>query len=283
MRLPRTKMLPIDSAVDIMPASGRSMDAIAQGKLKQVGGRWTANGFKLNKNQVLLEVTKVFQATGVIHYPCTTSHLKKCSCGRSVHGTIKESCDFYLYSQFGPPPFLVVELKSKLRAFNETIEYPDCMYENEEDVGYSGPVLNFMHGIQTAIDPVEGDDALSNGNDDEQSADDPDEGNEGDNPFTLTAEARQLIDDGSDASDEEEYPEGDLTPEQMNMATCIEFEETLQKIIEDVDKLSKIQEINRQQCDSINNSTQRTVLGDLFHFMDRAKLPMHHEYKALFF
>ena len=67
------------------------------------------------------------------------------------------------------------------------------------------------------------------------------------------------------------------------MATCIEFEATLQKIIEDADLLSEIQEINRQQCDSINNSTQRTVLGDLFHFMDRAKLPMHHEYKALFF
>lgn len=29
--------------------------------------------------------------------------------------------------------------------------------------------------------------------------------------------------------------------------------------------------------------TLKTVLGDLFHFMDRAKLPMHHEYKALFF
>ena len=25
----------------------------------------------------------------------------------------------------------------------------------------------------------------------------------------------------------------------------------------------------------------KTVLGDVFHFMDRAKLPMHHEYNAL--
>lgn len=28
---------------------------------------------------------------------------------------------------------------------------------------------------------------------------------------------------------------------------------------------------------------EKTVLGDAFHFMDRSKLPMHHEYKALFF
>ena len=30
-------------------------------------------------------------------------------------------------------------------------------------------------------------------------------------------------------------------------------------------------------------SNHKNVLGDIFHFMDRAKLPMHHEYKTLFF
>ena len=30
-------------------------------------------------------------------------------------------------------------------------------------------------------------------------------------------------------------------------------------------------------------STHKHILGDLLHFMDRFKLPMHHKYKALFF
>ena len=37
------------------------------------------------------------------------------------------------------------------------------------------------------------------------------------------------------------------------------------------------------QVDEIPASMKfKTVLGDIFHFMDRAKLPMRHEFKALF-
>lgn len=83
------------------------------------------------------------------------------------------------------------------------------------------------------------------------------------------------------------------TPREVEIATNIDFEETLQKIIDDADGLAQVTE---ESIDNMNpeendlyvdelpiSSLCRTVLADTFHFMDRAKLPMHHEYKALFF
>ena len=78
------------------------------------------------------------------------------------------------------------------------------------------------------------------------------------------------------------------------MGSNVEFNVTLKKIIEDADRLSETQNIEEimgpEEDEAIidvenlpKKSTHRNVLGDIFHFMDRAKLPMHHEYKALFF
>ena len=77
------------------------------------------------------------------------------------------------------------------------------------------------------------------------------------------------------------------TQAQVEMATNLTLLQMIETIISDADKLSGV-----QQNKNITNDTdlpledieigslQRTVLGDIFHFMDRAKLPMHHEYKA---
>ena len=69
-------------------------DAIAQGTIKQINpSKWGDNDkFKLRKDQVLIQINKVFNRRGVIHYPCKTATISRCSCGRHVHGEIGESC-----------------------------------------------------------------------------------------------------------------------------------------------------------------------------------------------
>ena len=77
------------------------------------------------------------------------------------------------------------------------------------------------------------------------------------------------------------------------MGTDSEFNATLKQLIEEADRLSEVSDqdstIDPDNVDLLTVediaevTSSRTVLGDLFHFMDRAKLPMHHEYKALFF
>ena len=69
------KTVTIGSIVDIMPESGKSMKPIAQGIVKQVGGKWQSNNFKISKIQVLVNVTKGFNERGVIHYPCDNQNL----------------------------------------------------------------------------------------------------------------------------------------------------------------------------------------------------------------
>ena len=68
--------LPIGSVVDIKPGLGSCTDAIAQGKVHQVSGRWLSNGFNIINRHVLLQVNKIFNGKGVIHYPCDSTSKK---------------------------------------------------------------------------------------------------------------------------------------------------------------------------------------------------------------
>ena len=97
----------------------------------------------------------------------------------------------------------------------------------------------------------------------------------------------------SDVDDDDDYEsEEQPTPQQELRAASIEFNDTLEKIINDADSLAK-QESNETvgnhdyendlPVDELTSTTHKTVLADIFHLMDRAKLPIHHEYKSLFF
>lgn len=59
----------IGDTVDIMSSYSRAIDPLAQGVVKQIGGRWSANGMNLKRNQLLIEIKKVFKPKGIIHYP----------------------------------------------------------------------------------------------------------------------------------------------------------------------------------------------------------------------
>lgn len=292
--------LPIGTKVDIMP-SAKAKDPIAQGIVKQIGGEWKDNKMKLRRNMMLVEVNKVFKGRGVIHYPSCKDKEKKCSCGRRSHDDVRNTCDFYLYSQFGPPPFVTAEISSRLRLSNEAISYPNCIYADGDDVESHIAVQNFTQGTEDNVELVDGgtrsdvgvanedgvvedpDDGLSDA-DDNASVDDDDD-------CVLPPQLYDLFDD-----DDDEPPAAPAVapkPREVKKACDVEFNKVLEEIIAGADRLA---EADKQKLDSMApdegdlpldelplSSEWKTVLGDLFHFMDRAKLPMHHEYKGLFF
>ena len=80
-----------------------------------------------------------------------------------------------------------------------------------------------------------------------------------------------------DSDDEEPQPYTDLSEREKKMATREDFQEILDKIVEDADKLAF-----RDDIDALDeNSHSRTVLGDLFHFMDSCPRIMNINHSSL--
>lgn len=288
----KAEELKVGNIVDIMP-SATSKYPIAQGTIKQIGGQWKDNKMKLRKDYVLVEVKKVFDLQGVIHYPSDKNTVNKCSCGKRSHVQIEKKCDFYLYSQFGKPAFETIEIPTRLRLYNEMISYPSCAYDGETVEGPT-QVDNFTQGTVNVEALVDGDGDEEVEVLDDESGDDEDE--------LIPPRILDLL----FGDDDEEENESDMlgvlvddginippTQKQINIATDTSFNETLEKIIEEADGLLGIDEevLNGMAPDEGDlpvdelpiSAKWKSVLGDLFHFMDRAKLLMHHEYKSLFF
>lgn len=298
-RFNRGTSVSIGTRVEIMPEDSSSIHPIAQGVVKQLGGFvCRENGVKIRKDQVLVEVQKVFNAKGIIHYPHAKNKAKACGCGRATHGTISDDCTFFYYSQFGPPSFNVVEIKSRLRQYHETASYPPCIYEDQgsgDDTPALSQVRNYSAGIiqNLAVDGGDdGDNVMSNDRDlnDENSVASDDESLDDIGLESMPNLPESLLRDDDEEEGDCEDDDMDAgfihqaTQREIEMALRRDFDTTLQKLIEDADKLAEM--MNEDDMYVVHDDLPkgyRKVLGDIFHFMDRAKLPMHHEYKALFF
>lgn len=290
----------VGDKVDIMPASAKNMNPIAQGVIKQVEGLWATNGHKISKTQVLVEVHKVFNGKGILHYPHTNTKRKVCGCGRSSHsGSIKKKCDFYMYSQLGKPKFLVVELMSRLRATSDMIKYPACIYEGDSAAVVSEATSTVEVALQA--DEENQDESNTGAADEVVVEDDSDDECIDDDHIEdgIPREAMDIFfaDDVVNLCDDDDdditHGDVDATPQQIQHATDTNLNQMLQRLIEEADSLSGTQmsgftfnedvESNLQPDELPKRSYEKRVLADIFHLMDRAKLPMHHEYKALFF
>lgn len=299
-----TANLPIGTVVDIMPGHESAVDPIAQGVVRQVGGSvWAQNKMKIRKDRVLVEVTEVYDGKGLIHYPSTDSDTRKCACKRLTHGKIGETCDFYLFSQLGPPPFNIMELKSRLRIKRDEYPYPPSIYSSESETTPTPtptPLVVFETKNDDLLDPKEVDesgDAELGGLvdiDDDDDASIEEDSVDGDDMPGITPEAAEIIKGVADGEDidvglvEDVEEDQELSEKQIRMALNEDFTERLEKLIEEADKaagglLDHDDEDNIPLEELGSKAKYKSVLGDAFHFMDRAKLPMHHEYKALFF
>ena len=302
-RMKNSAIVEVGSTVDIMP-SATSISTIAQGTIHQIGPHtWGDNArLTIRRDQVLIKVTKVFNVKGIIHYPCDGATSTKCECGRKVHGRIQDKCSFYLYGQYGPPPFLVLEMKSRLRKCNDLITYPPCQYSDEGrgDAPFLDNLMNPEPVIETTLNEIDDDDNTSVQSIDSTS--DEESTNDEDGVPGLTPDTIELVDrTNENENDMDEYSvyninddDDEPTEAQLRAATDTALNDILMKIIEDADKLAETEvenarllqqdEDNDLQVDKIPDSVKyKTVLGDIFHFMDRAKVPTHHEFKGLFF
>lgn len=292
-----TDNLTVGSFVDIMPSGASATEPIAQGIVKQLEGSvWGRNRLKIGKDKVLVEVKEVYNGKGIIHYPSTETEKRKCGCNRLTHGNIGETCNFYLFSQLGPPPFCIIELKSRLRRKNIMYSYPSCIYSTQDETT-DATLVTFQTANDNVLDPQEVDDDANveiaglDVDGEEQSTVDCDDD---DDVLGLSPEAAGIIRDLDKDKDEEDgadigvVEDKELNEKQIRMALSEEFTERLEKLIEEADKMAggildhddedniPIEELGQKK-------KYKSVLGDCFHFMDRAKLPTHHEYKALFF
>lgn len=289
----------VGQLVDIMPSQESSTKPIAQGIVVQAGGtKWTSNNVKIKKNQVLIEVRKVFNGKGIIHYPTTSTHRNKCACRCGYHGRIKPQCDFYLMSQFGKPKFQMIELISRLRDYNETVEYPPCIYETQGDsdsVGVSttnycrtAHVEREAQSDEAPDDVIEVPQADEEGDSQEEETEEDDDS---DDTTRIEPEVLELLGENGAKEDEDQASGAyEPTPRELQRALDTSFDEKLAELIAEADRLAESQVTNESEEDNRlpvdqqpRNSKHKTVLGDAFHLMDRAKLPMHHEYKALYF
>ena len=252
LRLNSNVLPPIRSTVDVMPESGTATDAIAQGTIKQIGGRWLTNRKKLSSKQVLIRIEKVFNVRGIIHYPCTASNQKACSCQRTTHGKIEDTCDFYFFSQFGKPPFYIMELLSRLRLFNTQIEYPPCVYDDDSSPSEEemDELTNFMDRVQLYTEPTIDEDTVGDKTSNLQESDENSisesssisseyDSDTSDIEMRINETALQLIDDddgnataySSDGdSSIKSNREEDPTELEIQMGSNVEFNVTLKKI-----------------------------------------------------
>lgn len=288
--------------VDIMPASGISTQPIAQGVVMCTSGCMD-NGRNIGKNKVLVKVEKVFDGNGIIHYPCTEEIKRKCACGRGSHGHVNELCNFYLYQQYGKPPFTVIEMKSRLRKHNFEINYGECIYSNEGQlVETNNNLIDFTQSLQdmpsildaeeTHDDNIEdGNDIISIGSNEESSFFVP-----------LSSKDIEVLDQDAVQFLEEEIDNGlsgnnEESPTQMQEELLELLNDDIEQIISDADKLAQINNPHLTRSNFVFDDNQNVevdemdklilgnnaVLGDVFHAMDRAKVPMHHDFKSSYF
>ena len=190
-----------------------------------------------------------------------------------------------------------------MRLYNEQIQYPCDNQLEEQEKETTTSVLNFAHTQnEEEIDQEEGaedevydDESYESHNNNEESE------RSNDPQLMITPHALEILNaheyDSNFYTSFTDYDECndkdvglDPTEAQVRLATDLEFNKTLERIISEADKLSESEHIIEPNEDTDlpvdeipNTSRHKTVLGDIFHFMDRSKLPIHHEYKALFF
>ena len=121
----------------------------------------------------------------------------------------------------------------------------------------------------------------------EEEEEDADEQNEPTTVPELMPNDESEDDDNDDYNDDEEHQ---TTPEQATRLK--ETKERVRQIIADADRLAEAISPDAMpvhvdgptpQTDDEFTELVRRVLGDAFHFMDRVKVPVHHEWKAAYF
>ena len=297
----------VGDKVDIMPQKSSSLKPIAQGKIIMVGGKhakWGTHKYKLGRSKVAIDIEKVFDPKGIIHYPMNKHRCFLCGCHRKTHGSINDDCDFYLFQQFGKPPYSIVELKSRIRLSHPDMKYADCIFATESGTNI---VANNVGRTDLSAEGCNLDAVDSEHPADEDLDENDDDLVEEENEVAdrLSSELHEFLlneanvidgerDNSNVANFENNLAESHPTQMQLSLLTNDDLQKAVQDIILQADSLAAtnnssfvFDEFQQTTVASLHHTNsrqlERTVLGDAFHFMDRTKVPTHHDYKALYF
>lgn len=311
-----TRLLPEaiekNSPVELMPRAPKATKPVARGHVIQTVGRF--DSVAITKNRFVVHVTHVYEGDDVVEFP-VASHGRRCRCGRTSHlGELFPECNLVSLNHFGEPPFNLVVNCARLRKPIDPV-VPVAMDhigdENPESTTTPSPGSTNVEQ-PPSNDTQEHDEAsvTSTVTKDSTCADDEDNdlGNDDDNDgdLGLSQEQQELLRSLVDEVENEDQDEGmefvgerlvvvendcevDEAFTQGQIAKVGDsLEDEIKRIIAHADAFAcrdlqaenSMEEVMWRYCQP---KCVTRVLGDIFHLMDRVKVPMHHDAKAAFF
>ena len=314
VRLKREE-LHVGMEVDILPTRKTVVQPIAKGVVVQVGARnsRTLTGILLSENRMLIEITKVYKPNAGLYYTQVGS--RKCKCGANNHrqGTSTQRCDLRTFGdaqRLKQDPFTIVEECSRLRrSCNVEQEVEVIDQEKQLSLHMAIPQMSTLknnHGDEESMDLLGADLCATDPSDSQLvaiCATDPSEGQLAINlPQHAILELDQLLDYQQDNDLSPTLPydfddNGRMEEERISEEKCddifagassrqlafaLEMQASVTRIINNATNLAALQKDHNQSTGQRKKDPQ-VILGDAFHFMDRVKVPVHHDWKAAYF
>jgi hypothetical protein len=315
LRLKRSE-LKVGMEVDIMPTRKTVVTPIARGVICQIGAKntRTMTGIPLTENRVVIEVEQVLKPNCGLYY--TQVGRRKCKCGANdhKHGISTEKCDIRTFGDAQnqlQDPFTIVEDVNRLRLRHNDQQPTQEVQEVCQGESQSPVVQHRMTMPQTSL--------IINDRDEEPGSQlagvlaVAEEGQEqGDELLNIDLPQQAILtldhlleyklDNDDDVTEclpslshgghemevennEEEYADRGLEHDVFiganarQLAIAYETQGMVRRIIKDAHELAQHGSQNEEALDQHH----RSVLGDAFHFMDRVKVPVHHDWKAAYF
>ena len=271
----------------------------------------------MTENRVLVEITRVFKPNSGLYY--TQVGRCKCKCGANSHkhGVNTTQCNLRTFGdaqRLQQDPFTIVEECSRLRRrCNNELDVE--VVEDQRPLVWNvmdsiQPISTFLVGEEDSNDSPGGGDlgrelceATSDTDKEEedvainlpqQAILDHDQllqyQQDDEDPSSTSGDAVANTDEGID-----EFPERLAECDNVfaaassrQVAFALESQSIVRQIIMDANELATSQ---NNQDGNMTATTQHNklaaehplVLGDAFHFMDRVKVPVHHDWKAAYF
>ena len=297
----RRQDLRVGMEVDILPTRKTGLSPIAKGVVCQFAERnsqasSTCTGIPLTGNRVLVEITRVFKPNSGLYY--TQVGRRKCKCGATSHKhqTNTQQCDLRTFGdaqRLKPDPFTIVEDCIRLRrSCNNDRADVEVIAEQRPSALHmdTRPILTLTGDV-----PTDTNDSASNLLGGELSEMTSSGINKDDNHLTMNLPQQAILDldqlvqyqhgdsstddldDGFDINGLAECDDVFATASSRQVAFALESQSVVERIIRDANELATSQNQNG------SGMTQPLVLGDAFHFMDRVKVPVHHDWKAAYF
>jgi hypothetical protein len=285
--------LQVGMEVDLLPTRKTVVTPIAKGVVVQIGSRnsRTLTGIPLTENRALVEITRVYKPNSGLYY--TQVGCRKCKCGamNHRHGTSTQRCDLRTFGDavlLKQDPFTIVEECCRMRkSYNIDQEVEVIEQERQPALLMAVPKMSTLRNDgDNESGNLLGDDLC------ELTFMETETTNEHiaiNLPPQAIYELDQLL-EYQEENDLSPTSQGDVEEgcedifagaSSRQLAVAYEMQASVTRIINDASTLAMLQKDHN--LSPRQSKEQQVILGDAFHFMDRVKVPVHHDWKAAYF